>query len=60
MNKITITTILIISCLLALTLCATAKPKKAVLPKEVDEPLIHDYLKLVFWLISGVIVGVYF
>ena len=30
-----------------------------VMPVE-EAPLIHDYLKLAFWFITGIIVGVYF
>jgi hypothetical protein len=25
-----------------------------------EAPLIHDYLKLTFWFVTGIIVGVYF
>ena len=41
--------------LLAGCLAATTKVEDSN-----DEPLIHEYLKLTFWLLLGVVVGVFF
>lgn len=41
---------------LALTLCLVSAKSKV----KDDEPLIHENIKLAFWLLAGVIVGVFF
>ena len=41
--------------LLAVSLAASTKVQK-----KNDEPLVHEYLKLTFWLLFGVVVGVFF
>jgi hypothetical protein len=42
--------------LLALTLCLVSAKSKT----KDEGPLIHEYIKLAFWLLAGVIVGVFF
>jgi hypothetical protein len=44
-----------VAALLALISIVAAKPE--VTP---NEPLVHEYIKLVLWLIGGIIVGVFF
>ena len=50
---------IIIFSLLLILVCSAAASVKKQLPKE-KEPLIHEYIKLALWLLSGVVVGVFF
>lgn len=44
---------------LFLATAATASAKAKASP-EADEPLVHEYIKLAFWLVLGMIIGVFF
>lgn len=44
---------------LLLTIAATVCAKAKTAP-EADEPLVHEYIKLAFWLVLGMIIGVFF
>ena len=44
---------------LLLTIAVTACAKAKTVP-EADEPLVHEYIKLAFWLLLGMIIGVFF
>ncbi len=62
MNTQTLSAIVILMCIGLVTIEAK-KVSNALQPPvlSVEEPpLIHDYLKLAFWFITGIIVGVYF
>jgi uncharacterized membrane protein YfcA len=43
-----------------LILAATAVKSKSKAKPEVEEPLVHEYIKLGLWMLLGVMVGVFF
>jgi len=50
--------LVIFSLLLILVCSAAASAKKIKIVEK--EPLVHEYIKLTLWLLTGVVIGVFF